>query len=493
MFKFISIYFIFQVKCDVVTMDVDEDGNVLKSRELINDGSSIRDVSRNRLQRLGALYSEPQNLSSPIHRTENKFHEKVDSESRLNAAQRPKTKFGKLAELADSINNWEDDSTSQSDGKLTVIQKENVVPSSPKSTGAIPKKYPAPKVPGSPRTTVITGSSKTVTAAPSKSPRASTSKPEIKESLTIAKGVIKKLSDQTAKDPKSPTKQLKWDKSVMDALEYQGFQRRQSNTSKLTYDYSENENRERENKINEESTQKPSSFKKKAPEVPDLSPKKKTIEQNKDFGMKDSPKKLNMTKGLVSGRAALFESSESQRPLTGRNNKDPAEMSLKDRMALFEKNKGEALIPKAPFATSLSAKQLSTGGAVGGIQLSSSSSTISTVSSTAQQSNNLSRSEKPVNLTPSKQKNIPVYNRPVVAESKANGLGIKNTVAALMSGASTISESKIAEETKRQRQMEMNLLMNRFQGNSRDEEKEKSPPPPPPMPGPSAIKRRSGE
>lgn len=38
--------------------------------------------------------------------------------------------------------------------------------------------------------------------------------------------------------------------------------------------------------------------------------------------------------------------------------KDPAEMSLKERLALFEKNKGIALIPMAPLGMSASSKQM---------------------------------------------------------------------------------------------------------------------------------------
>lgn len=40
------------------------------------------------------------------------------------------------------------------------------------------------------------------------------------------------------------------------------------------------------------------------------------------------------------------------------NKKDPAEMSLKERLALFEKNKGIALLPIAPMGMSATSKQI---------------------------------------------------------------------------------------------------------------------------------------
>lgn len=53
----------------------------------------------------------------------------------------------------------------------------------------------------------------------------------------------------------------------------------------------------------------------------------------------------------VLSKAAMFEAGS---PKT----KDPAEMSLRERKALFEKNKGAAIVPKAPFGQAPSAKSL---------------------------------------------------------------------------------------------------------------------------------------
>lgn len=62
---------------------------------------------------------------------------------------------------------------------------------------------------------------------------------------------------------------------------------------------------------------------------------------------------LGKPKGFVqSARAAIFD----RKTLHGRI--DPAEMSLKERLALFEKNKGNALVPKASLAMSETCKQM---------------------------------------------------------------------------------------------------------------------------------------
>lgn len=62
-------------------------------------------------------------------------------------------------------------------------------------------------------------------------------------------------------------------------------------------------------------------------------------------------------KGFVqSARAAFFDRSPLLKSPPGK--RDPAEMTLKERLALFEKNKGSALVPKAALGMSVSAKQI---------------------------------------------------------------------------------------------------------------------------------------
>lgn len=57
--------------------------------------------------------------------------------------------------------------------------------------------------------------------------------------------------------------------------------------------------------------------------------------------------------GSVLHKAALFESSP-----TKKNSKDPTELSVAERLAIFERNKGQALMPKAAFSMPVPARYL---------------------------------------------------------------------------------------------------------------------------------------
>lgn len=417
-------------------MDVDEEGNVLKKQELINgEGKAIRDVSRNRLQRLGALYSDTENLSSPIHRTEARFCAETSNSSSGTAGvvplgdretPRPKGKTGKLAALADSINKWECD-----------VSTENKKPTA---------------------TTTTTTKSTSVLRTPTKSKTPDKARtPTVVEAHS--KGAIKKTTITTP-SPAKP-KSLKWDKSVMDALESQGFQKRQSQGGRvtLTYDkdpaHDSSSDREKENRLNET-----------------MSSKKMALASNRDTGAKNSPKKLNLA------------------TTPKLNRKDPAELSLRDRLAIFERNKGTAVLPKAPLALPIPANKanpsnnLGRGGGVAGAVAHPTAPAPAAVK------------------TPEKRQQpqmIPV-NLPK-AKSDAQGHGIQSTISALMQGGATISGQTISAGVKKEREREMDVLLNRF--NKREEEEEeteteeneseveyKIPAPPPPPP---SHKRRSGD
>jgi actin-binding protein anillin len=64
---------------------------------------------------------------------------------------------------------------------------------------------------------------------------------------------------------------------------------------------------------------------------------------------------LSPRTGSVLHKAALFESSPTK------NSKDPAELSVAERLAMFERNKGQALIPKAAFSMPVPTKYLGGG------------------------------------------------------------------------------------------------------------------------------------
>ncbi|XP_053680596.1 anillin [Anopheles nili] len=397
----------------------------------------IRDQSRNQLQRLGTLYSDTQDLSSPVHRTEGRFHEDVKQ------SNKPKPKLAKLAMLADSINNWEDD-TSHPD---ITHHRETIVPGrekkspnrlqSPKrtggdayaGTGATPKKYPAPNPPKS----IL-----------------SPHKPAVSAEALGATGKPQQ------------TKSLKWDQKVMDTLESQGFQRRESTAPKLVYDYKDERDGKKPDNFraptassaNTMSRERSSTQMDKAAES-----KKPTIvqEQKKNPGAGIAAPKQG---GLVSGRAAMFEKPSGRRQsILKPGQKDPAEMSLKERMAIFEKNKGAALVPKAAFGISPSIRQI-TGNKDGG---KSSSSPSSCAAIQGAGFGSITQQAKLVAPASPQSKPKSELGKPAPKiETKATGSAIRNTVEALMSDTSTISQSEIAEEIRRMRQQEMEMLLNRF-------------------------------
>lgn len=175
--------------------------------------AAIGDATRSRLQRLGALYSD-KDISSPIHRTEQQFHEG------LSASGRPKTKFTKLAELAKEINDWEDD-PSHPDYK----HHRKTVYSNEKNNGNNSKKV----------TPVF----------------AIKSNESTKQAVSPKKPVVspRRIVQESKENPTS----LNWDSRVMSQLESQGFKRRETTTTRLVYDYKNNSRDENSKlgKINE--------------------------------------------------------------------------------------------------------------------------------------------------------------------------------------------------------------------------------------------------
>lgn len=260
----------------------------------------IRDSSRNRLQRLGALYSNADNLSSPIHRTENKFYEENSESHESVSTKKSRQGLGKLAALADSIKSWEDD-TSHPDFKNEYkqqSQQQHHQPSQQQYTSDSDNKH-------------------------------------------------QQSSIEDNNTPSKNTKHLKWDKSVMDSLEAQGFQRRESSTTKLSYDYGNNTKTTTTNSTTTNSTTTATTKHTTA-----------QIHNQHQQQQQKAPSEISSTQsnsgivtpeiktGLVSSKTAVFENKCTKSPL---KQKDPAEMPLKERMMLFERNKGQAPLPKTMF------------------------------------------------------------------------------------------------------------------------------------------------
>lgn len=281
---------------------------------------AIRDSSRNRLQRLGALYAGSETISSPVHKNEARFDEAELNALPANRGNRNVARSDKLAALASSINSWVDESSSGQTPQQIVDAKSDA--SRKKKEGAAPKRMMA-----------TTTAPKIIGSSPRREPMAT-------------KSIVRPAATTLVpSQDKAPAKQLKWDKNVMDSLEAQGFTRRESTTSKMVYDYASND----KNAIGETKNEAP-----------------KAAQATSTATSEAPPKSLaSIGKGLVSGRAALFETGakpSSSAAGSRSTTKDPAEMSLKDRLALFEKNKGTALMPKAAFGMSASQAQISSGG-----------------------------------------------------------------------------------------------------------------------------------
>lgn len=407
--------------------------------------SCIRDSSRTQLHRLGALYSNPQDLSSPVHRTETAFA--IEPENETRSATKLK-KFNKLAELANSYNNFEDDTKNRH----------------PKTTNSasndVHTEVAAPKV----------NESKTVSGIKSivKSPR----KPNEKIVSGSILNRIETFDKKEADDNKNlNNKKLNWDKSIMDSLESQGFKRRDTTTKRLEYDFKEQtDGREINHKALNAS---------KPPSGATASVGKGAVPKSDTKQQQPLAKQVEVTKGLVSGRAAIFETGASRAPTAAasstannaKNQKDPAEMSLKERLALFEKNKGNAPLPKGSIGIGASVKQI--------MADKKPSENVRQVVTTPQQPM-VSSTVTSVGPSPSKINN---FNKATKAETAASGTGIRQTVAALLSAPATISESRIAQENRKIREQEMNVVLNRFNNKVDDQPSEPAAPPPaPPMP-----------
>lgn len=395
----------------------------------------IRDSSRNQLHRLGALYSNPQDLSSPVHRTETAFAIDQDNETRSNARVK---KFNKLAELANSVNQWEDETATRA--RANQANDNNQMANAAASTSK-------------PNDSKNVSGIKSI----SKSPR--------KFGQTGATHSVfgRSESNETNENKNSTNKQLKWDKSIMDSLESQGYKRRDTTIKRLEYDFEDGTD-------GKESNQKASNVSKPPSGVTAGAISKIIAAKNEAAKLEAaSTKKIEVSRGLVSGRAAIFESSAPRTASTtsaAKNQKDPAEMSLRERMALFERNKGEALVPKAALGMAPSAKQI--------MADQKSSENIKQVITTPQQP---MISGTVNNSAGSPSSKINNFNRAVKADTAASGSGIRQTVAALLSAPATIAESRIANECRKIREQEMNVVLNRF--NQKSEESSPAPPAPP--------------
>ncbi|XP_034479698.1 anillin isoform X2 [Drosophila innubila] len=391
--------------------DVDEATTAAAGEEaqamLVNQPlARLRDTSRNRLQRMGALYSNADDLSSPIHRTEAQFHAGDDDVDANRSPRKGKQRFGKLAALADTINQWEDD-TAHHDVQRPLLD-------------AVPP--PKPDLPSRP------------TAEP-------TSKAVVADAAS------------------NKTKQLKWDP-------------KEEVTSSTT------------------TTSTTTTTSAARPPVPEKSTTVSKVAKTFSHVVTAAPSgaksssapAASVKSGLVSGRAAIFENKANggiSSQAAQRNQKDPCELSLKDRMKLFETGNSKAMLPKAPIGTSPSISQIR---AAAEEEAKAHAAAVHPVTAAAQ----IQTKPKP--------------------ESK-----LRDKVAALVASAQSSAENRI-KDIDRQRQEDMQIIANRFNKQKEIFQTETTttpivrappappagskvvrptPPPPPPPMAISSSKRRS--
>ncbi|XP_034230299.1 LOW QUALITY PROTEIN: anillin-like [Thrips palmi] len=352
-------------------------------------GAAITDGVRSRLKRMGALYSDAEQLSSPIHRTEGSFSaEPVASKTRNKSA----TRSARLAALASTINQWEDDLSHPSVATAAAREKAPVSKPVSRLNAGGRKRKSIGKNEQQPATcSTEKGSQSPNKFAPSS--RLPGIKVSRKSGECSPKGNI--LAEVTS----SPTKALQWDKAMLDSLESQGFTRSSSN-NRLIYDYEEEtqdtsvDTEASEDNQDENAGRSPlrgsplrgsplrgspvKNFNKftspsrspmvmgvaqlrsaaspirQSPGSPSVGASSPVKSQFK-FNLKPVSIDDSQPEGSVLQRAAKYE-SEATSPT--KRMRDPAELPLSERMALFEKNKGPLLVPKVPFSTPMPAKLL---------------------------------------------------------------------------------------------------------------------------------------
>ncbi|KAL0276644.1 UNVERIFIED_CONTAM: hypothetical protein PYX00_004173 [Menopon gallinae] len=150
---------------------------------------------------------------------------------------------------------------------------------------------------------------------------------------------------RAAEDEKKTEKQVIWDTAVIKSLESQGFALSR-NESRLTYDFEE-----KERKVVKPSEPPKTKF--------PASPSKRLdsdVSGKEVLAKRNSPRLKTENKDSIVLKKANFFESQQRLASPIKVEKDPTELSISERKALFEKNAGEAPMPKVAFATPLPAK-----------------------------------------------------------------------------------------------------------------------------------------
>ncbi|KAJ8973922.1 hypothetical protein NQ317_001128 [Molorchus minor] len=447
---------------DNVRLEVEIEEQVDSDTESCTSESGLRDESKNKLKRLGKLYAggDEVDISSPIHRTEAKFCSNEESENKVDKKRkdvvenmsRSRKGLGGLANLAQTINQWEEDSClGLSAQKKPATPRKAWKPPAPQPPDNAPTRSSPPKPsqkPKAPDPPVIKNDN----------PKHTNS--ELKEHASpIVQGSPKSNNETSA--GKGHHKQLKWDKKVLDTLAIYSYhsQDDHTNTKSKTTQIDKSSTELRPHPITEEEDCPKENGIRAAARFEEKNNPCPRSKQN--VGLK-SPSKSNIRATSIANKASLFESSPTK------NTKDPALLSVSERKALFEKNRGDALIPKAPFGMPIPPSSILNKQKDGDKSNAVLKKTIKNDNAIPKPVENV----KTIVQTPSKMgkqlssapRNVADCTSSTVAAVQQAG-GIASKVAALLESKSTISQEQIESKVKEQRQKEMDMLLNRFNRN----------------------------
>ncbi|CAH2057115.1 unnamed protein product, partial [Iphiclides podalirius] len=427
---------------------------------------ALRHNIKSRLDRLGNLYSDAPNLSSPIHRTEMEFNSATPPPAcqppkEPKPTQDGKKKFGRLAALADQINNWEDDLSHHS---FNPEPKK----SQPQPRNARNDKLESSTLDLSIHSFKDINKALKYTAVPNKTAMPnngrSYAKP-VNECQRLEKQIVAELEPRRAPPTPSAAAAPKMATTVAAAppastaavTKRPSLKKYRAPTPPRNQNVDENSDsdRDKENKAlpAEGDTEAPECCVQTKAEDEAPTPEKGSPAVRRPANRLNG----NVDRGSVLSRAAMFEAGSPKA-----KEKDPAEMSLRERKALFEKNKGTAIVPKAPFGLAPSVKTLQGDKA----DKPRTAQNTKAQSETTPVHSSGSRTNLSSNSRTSSKASI---NEDSVSQSSLGG-GIKGKLAALFNKEQTISETTIANKFKQEREKEMEMLQNRFHYKPKAEE-----------------------
>ncbi|XP_037874043.1 anillin isoform X3 [Bombyx mori] len=439
----------------VVIKEIEEDTSkelVKKSIVMSNskdDKSGLRHNMKSRLDRLGNLYSDKPELSSPIHRTESEFTSatppsEFEVKSKQTKPQDGKKKFGRLAALADQINTWEDDLTHHSFQPEPNKKTANNFKSKKLEDSTLDVSIHSIK--DIDKALKVTQNKKTSHYTSNK-----TSTKQVNECQRLKKQIVAELEPKRASTTPSATAAPAMATMVASAPPAKPTVSKKPSIKKyhaptppdkvLTDDECEMEKDKENNAVQENEN-----------EADDcIQTKNKPADERPGSGERGSPivKRLapklngNIDRSSVLGKAAMFEAGSPKA-----KEKDPAEMSLRERKALFEKNKGTAIIPKAPFGLAPSTKTL-----LGDNKDNKAARPTVQQTKTTPTKANITKNSRSNSKDSLAEDNV--------SQSSLSG-GIKGKLVALFSKEQTISETSIANKFRLERERDMEMLQNRF-------------------------------